>query len=96
MTELETGAWISAQGQHKSEKTLRRARAPYQDVDVFILQGLAENRRDLIHRIAFNVFDFEFRRNSVNAERHLSEFKRAQLQYVYGSVESSHLEEVET
>jgi hypothetical protein len=40
-------------------------------------------------------FDLEFRHDSVNRERHLSKIKHAQLRNVHGSVESSHLEELE-
>src|SRR5258705_13435896 len=97
MTEMETGAWISAQGQHKSGKSLRSAPVGLRTKMWTCSSSRASWKIEetVQFSFAFHVFDFEFRRNSVNSERHLSEFKRAQLQYVDGSVESSHLEEVE-
>ena len=82
--------------QVRKEFKKRTSGSSYRNVDIFILESLAENGRNFIYRVQISfAFNFEFRRNSVNGERHLSEIKRAQFQYVDESVESSHLEEVE-
>jgi len=101
MTELETGAWISAQGQHKSEKTLRRAPVglrtkmwtcsssrPSRKTEAifftecsFVLVSTSSTFRSVV--ILSTV------RDTFQSSSALS------FQYVYGSVESSHLEEFE-
>ena len=91
MTELETGAWISAQGQHMSEKTLRcTSGSPYQNMDMFILARPSRKTEAIFFtECGFNIFNFQVHRNSVNT------FQSSSALYVYGSVESSHLEEFE-
>jgi hypothetical protein len=76
MTELETGAWISASeksAQVRKEFKERTSGFSYQNVDVFVLQSPTENRRDLVHRMQFSVgfVRFEVLRNSVHGKRHL-------------------------
>ena len=72
---LVPGYLLKVRRASQDEFKKRTSGSLYQNVDMVIVQSLAENGRDFLHSTqlsgVFKVFKFEVRRNSVIRERHL-------------------------